>query len=152
MARGSHAPARRHRAIAVVAIVAGVASSAGGAAYSAYRYEQARADRSSRGQHRRGSTSEAWTKVERRAAPRRWTRCSNRSAFERADGAGRSRWKSSVSGRTRWSAVNKALGVGDTMGTFSRFWHRFNDEPIDREIELPSPGTHGSTRAEAHRE
>ena len=46
MARGNHAPARKHRAIAIVAIVAGVlVLAAGGAAYSAYRYEQARADR-----------------------------------------------------------------------------------------------------------
>ena len=44
------------------------------------------------------------------------------------------------------SAVNKALGVGDTMGTFSRFWHRFNDEPIDREIE---PAFSGHARVDA---
>ena len=46
MARGTHAPARKHRAIVIVAIVAVVlVLAAGGAAYSAYRYEQDRAHR-----------------------------------------------------------------------------------------------------------
>ena len=28
------------------------------------------------------------------------------------------------------AAVNRALGVSESMGTFSRFWHRFSDEPV----------------------
>ncbi len=38
-------------------------------------------------------------------------------------------------------AVNRALAIGESMGTFSRFWHRFNDEPVGEEIELSFSGT-----------
>ena len=143
MARGSHAPARRHRAIAVVAIVAGVlVLAAGGAAYSAYRYEQARADRILPGVSIAGVDVGGMTKAEAVAAVR-VTALDTLQQPLRLRAAGR-RWQVTLEELGQRShavsAVNKALGVGDTMGTFSRFWHRFNDEPIDREIELAFSG------------
>ncbi|MDH5224343.1 MAG: L,D-transpeptidase/peptidoglycan binding protein, partial [Actinomycetota bacterium] len=37
-------------------------------------------------------------------------------------------------------AVNRALGLSESMTTFSRFWHRFNDEPVNQEVELSFAG------------
>ena len=36
--------------------------------------------------------------------------------------------------------MNRALGLGESMGTFSRFWHRFNDDPVNQEVELSFAG------------
>jgi lipoprotein-anchoring transpeptidase ErfK/SrfK len=34
------------------------------------------------------------------------------------------------------SAVEAALAVGDSLGTFGRFWHRFQDEPVGEELAV----------------
>ena len=36
--------------------------------------------------------------------------------------------------------MNRALGLGESMGTFSRFWHRFNDDPVNRRWRLTFAG------------
>jgi lipoprotein-anchoring transpeptidase ErfK/SrfK len=149
MARGSHAPARRNRAIAVVAIVAGVlVLAAGGAAYSAYRYEQARADRILPGVTIAGVDVGGMTKAEAVGAVRTAALATLQQPIRLR--AGGQRWQVTLEELGQRShavgAVNKALGLGDSMGTFSRFWHRFNDAPIGQEIEL---GFSGDGRVDA---
>ena len=43
-------------------------------------------------------------------------------------------------------AVNRALGLSESMGTFERFWHRFNDDPLGQQVELSYSG-HGRVDA-----
>ena len=38
------------------------------------------------------------------------------------------------------AAVNRALAVNESMGTFSRFWHRFREESVERQIKLSYAG------------
>ena len=143
MARGMHAPSRRHRAIVVVAIVAGVlVLTAGGAAYSAYRYERSHADLILPGVTIAGvdvggmNKSEAVTAV--RAAA---TEALQRPVELRARGR---TWQVTLEELGQRSnavgAVNRALGLGESMGTFTRFWHRFNDDPVNREVEIKFSG------------
>ncbi len=143
MARGSHAPARRRRAIAVVAIVAGIlVLAAGGAAYSAYRYEQARADRILPGVTIAGIDVGGMTKAEAVDAVRSGALITLQQSIKlRASGRSWSVTLEELGQRSRAvGAVNQALAVGRTMGTFSRFWHRFNDEPVGQEVELDFAG------------
>ncbi|MET0800239.1 MAG: peptidoglycan binding domain-containing protein, partial [Actinomycetota bacterium] len=143
MARGSHAPARRRRAIAVVAIVAGIlVLAAGGAAYSAYRYEQARADRILPGVTIAGIDVGGMTKAEAVDAVRSDALITLQQSIKlRASGRSWSVTLEELGQRSRAvGAVNQALAVGRTMGTFSRFWHRFNDEPVGQEVELDFAG------------
>jgi lipoprotein-anchoring transpeptidase ErfK/SrfK len=143
MARGTHAPARKHRAIAIVAIVAGVLVLAvGGAAYSAYRYEQSRADRILPGVTVGGVDVGGMTKAEAVEA----VRAASAVALQRQvelRARGRS-WQVSLEELGQRSnavgAVNRALGLSESMGTFTRFWHRFNDDPIGQEVELTFSG------------
>jgi lipoprotein-anchoring transpeptidase ErfK/SrfK len=143
MARGSHAPARRRRSIAIVVIVAGVlVLAAAGAAYSAYRYEQARADRILPGVTIAGVDVGGMTKAEAFAAVRIAALDTLRQRL-RLRAAGR-QWPVTLEELGQRSqavgAVNQALGLGDSMGTFTRFWHRFNDQPVDQEVELRFSG------------
>jgi lipoprotein-anchoring transpeptidase ErfK/SrfK len=149
MAKGTHAPARRHRAIAVVAIVAGVfVLAAGGAAYSAYRYEQSHADRILPGVTIEGVDVGGMTKSEAVATVREAAGATLDTSVElRARGKA---WQVTLGELGQRSnavgAVNRALALNDSMDTFSRFWHRFNDDPVDQEIELSFSG-HGRVDA-----
>lgn len=143
MARGSHAPARRNRAIAIVAIVAGVlVLAAGGAAYSAYRYEQARADRILPGVTIAGVDVGGMTKAEAVEAVRTAALATLQQPIQ-LRAAGR-RWQVTLEELGQRSravgAVNQALALGESMGTLSRFWHRFRDAPIGQEVELAFSG------------
>jgi lipoprotein-anchoring transpeptidase ErfK/SrfK len=143
MAKGTHAAARKHRAIVVVAIVAGIlVLAAGGVAYSAYRYEQSRADRILPGVSIAGVDVGGMTKAEAVAA----VRVAAQEALQRPVEleAGKRSWSVTLEELGQRSnavgAVNRALGLSESMGTFSRFWHRFNDEPVDQEVELSFAG------------
>jgi lipoprotein-anchoring transpeptidase ErfK/SrfK len=143
MARGNHAPVRKHRAIAVVAIVAGVlVLAAGGAAFSAYRYEQARADRILPGVSIAGVDVGGMTKAEAVVAVRDAAELALQQQI-RLRAGGRS-WQITLEELGQRSnavgAVNRALGLSESMGTFSRFWHRFNDDPVQQEVELSFSG------------
>lgn len=143
MARGNHAPARRHRAIAIVAVVAGVlVLAAGGAAYSAYRYEQARADRILPGVRIAGVDVGGMTKAEAVVAVREAAAIALQQQIRLR--AGGHSWQVTLEELGQRSnavgAVNRALGLSESMGTFSRFWHRFNDDPVQQEVELPFAG------------
>ncbi len=144
MARGTHAPVRKRRALVIVTVVAlSLVLAAGGAAYSAYRYERSRADRilpgvmiagvdvggMTKGEAvdavREAATVRLRTPIELRAAGRRIT-VSLEELGQRSNAVG---------------AVNRALALGESMGTFSRFWTRFNDDPIGQEVELDFSGS-----------
>jgi len=138
MAQGKHSR-RRTRALAIIAIVAGViVLVAGGMAFAAYRYEQSRADRILPGVTVAGVEVGGLTRGEAIHAIRS-------RAAEHLD----SPITVAVAGKT-WSvtrrelgqkanvegAVDRALAVNDSMGTFSRFWHRFRKEPVNAELAL----------------
>ena len=149
MARGTHAAARKHRAIAIVAIVAGtLVLAVGGAAYSAYRYEQSRADRILPGVTIAGVDVGDMTKAEAIDAVREAAAVTLDTKIEMR--ARDRRWKVTLGELGQSSnavgAVNRALALSETMDTFSRFWHRFNDEPIGQEVELDFSG-HGRVDA-----
>lgn len=139
MAQGKHTRRRHTRALAIVAIVAGVfVLLAGGIAFAAYRYEQARADRILPGVSVGGVDVSGMTRGEAIHAIRA-------GAAEHLD----SPIAVSVAGKS-WSvtrrelgqranvegAVDRALAVNDSMGTFSRFWHRFRGESVDAALTL----------------
>ena len=143
MAKGTHAPARKHRAIVVVAIVAGVlVLAAGGAAYSAYSYEQARADRILPGVTIAGVDVGGMTKAEAVVAVREAADVTLDTSIRLR--AGGSSWHVTLGELGQRSnavgAVNRALALNESMDTFSRFWHRFNDNPVGREVELSFSG------------
>lgn len=144
MSRGIHAPARKRRAVAVVAIVAGVVVlAAGGAAYSAYRYESSHADRILPGVLIAGVDVGGMTRAEAVDAVRAAAAVELRSQIELRT---RDRsWKVSLGElgqrANAVAAVNRALAVGDSMSTFSRFWYRFNDRSVGQEVELGYSGT-----------
>ncbi len=144
MTRGIHAPVRKHRALVVVTIVAGfLVLAAGGAAYSAYRYEQSRADRILPGVMIAGVDVGGMTKGQAVVAVREAAALKLQTSIElRAKGHRSSVTFGELGQRSNAAAaVNRALALGESMGTFSRFWHRFNDEPIGQEIELRFSGS-----------
>ncbi|MEO8475711.1 MAG: L,D-transpeptidase/peptidoglycan binding protein [Actinomycetota bacterium] len=139
MAQGRHLHRRRTRALAVIAIVAGVAVLvAGGIAFAAYRYERSRADRILPGVTITGIDVGGMTRAEAvravrveasahldgsitvRAAGKTWS-VTRREFGQRANIDG---------------AVSRALALNGTMGTFSRFWHRFRDEAVGKDLTL----------------
>ncbi|HEY7763089.1 MAG TPA: L,D-transpeptidase family protein [Actinomycetota bacterium] len=143
MAKGTHAPARKHRAIVVVAIVAVVlVLAAGGAAFSAYRYEQDRADRILPGVMVAGVDVGGMTKAEAVAAVREAAEVELQRRIQLR--AGGREWRISLRELGQRSnalkAVNEALGLSESMGTFTRFWHRFNDEPVGQQVDLRISG------------
>jgi lipoprotein-anchoring transpeptidase ErfK/SrfK len=139
LAQGRHVRRRRARVVLILALVVGVLLVvAGGVAYGAYRYEQARLDRILPGVRVHGVDVSGMTKAE---------------AAKVVQGAANKQLRAQMTvrvGKTRWvvtprelgrradvaAAVEEALGVGRTMGTFDRFWHRFRSEPVDVEIDL----------------
>jgi lipoprotein-anchoring transpeptidase ErfK/SrfK len=139
MAQGKHSRRRRTRALTIVAIVAGaVVLVAGGVAFAAYRYEQARADHilpgvtvggvdvggMTRGQAihaiRRGAAGHLDNPITVQVAGKTWT-VTPRELGQRANVDG---------------AVDRALALNGSMGTFSRFWHRFRSESVDAQLQL----------------
>lgn len=144
MARGMHAPARKHRAIVVTAIVAGfLVLTVGGAAYAAFRYEQSHADRILPGVTIDGVDVGGMTKAEAVAAVRDAATVTLERNLELRAG-GRS-WTVSLDELGRRSqavsAVNQALALSESMGTLSRFWHRINDDPVGEDVDLRYSGS-----------
>jgi lipoprotein-anchoring transpeptidase ErfK/SrfK len=143
MAKGKHVSTRRSRAIIVVAVVAGVLVLAfGGAAYSAYRYEQARADTILPGVTIDGLDVGGMTKQEAASAVRDAAQAHLQAPITVAV-AGKD-WTVTPQELGRRvnavAAVNQALAINDSMGTFSRFWHRFRSESVDQQIDLTYGG------------
>ena len=143
MTRGTHAPVRKRRAVVIVTLVAGfLVLAAGGAAYSAFRYERSRADRILPGVTIAGVDVGGMTKAEAVDAVR-GSAALTLQAELRLRARGRS-WKVSLEELGQRSnatgSVNRALALGESMSAFSRFWHRFNDEPIGQEVELSYSG------------
>jgi lipoprotein-anchoring transpeptidase ErfK/SrfK len=139
MAQGKHSRRRHTRAIAIIAIVAGaVVLVAGGVAFAAYRYEQSRADRilpgvsvagvdvggMTRGEAiravRQGAADHLDSPITVQVAGKTWT-VTPRELGQKANAEG---------------AVDRALAINGSMGTFSRFWHRFRGDPVDAQLQL----------------
>ena len=143
MAKGRHVSRRRTHAILTVSVIAGILVLAlGGAAYSAFRYEQARADTILPGVTVAGVDVGGMTRAQALAAVR-----SNAGTLLDApitvEVAGKT-WKVSPRELGRRAkaalAVKQALAVNESMGTFSRFWHRIREEPVDQAIDLTYDG------------
>lgn len=140
MAKGRHIHRRRSRTVAlVIAAVLGVAVlAAGGASYAAFRYEQARADRILPGVKVAGVDVGGLTRAEAYRAVKKVGRQTLQSPITvRVDDT---RWVVTPSELGRRAEVDRALdeaiAVSGSMGTFDRFWHRFREEPVDVAIPL----------------
>jgi lipoprotein-anchoring transpeptidase ErfK/SrfK len=143
MAKGRHAHRRFPRAIIVVTVVAGVlVLAAGGAAYSAYRYELARADTILPGVTIAGVDVGGLTRDQAVAAVRQASMVELQRPLTVSVGG--ETWSATPQelGRRAGAAaaVDRALAVSDSMGTLTRFWHRFRSEPVGRAIELDYRG------------
>ena len=143
MAKGRHTPRRRTRALIIVACVSAVLVVAlGGAAYSAYRYERSHGDTILPGVSIAGVDVGGMTRPEAVDAVRSAAKVQLDAPITVAV-AGDS-WSVTPMELGRRAAavaaVNQALGVSDSMGTFSRFWHRFRGEPVGQAIELSYAG------------
>jgi L,D-transpeptidase ErfK/SrfK len=143
MAKGRHISKRRTRAVIIVAVVAGILVLAvGGAAYAAYRYEQARADTILPGVTVAGIDVGEMTQPEAIAAVRAGAQ-ELLSAPITVKASGKT-WTVTPQELGRRAnvvaAVNRALAVNETMGTFTRFWHRFREESVERQIKLSYAG------------
>jgi lipoprotein-anchoring transpeptidase ErfK/SrfK len=146
MAQGRHAHKRRIRALAVVGVVAGaLVLMLGGIAFSAYRYELARADTILPGVAIAGIDVGGMTRAQAMAAVRGGAAV-HLGASMKVQAAGKT-WtitpqqlgqRASIG-----AAVDGALGLNDTMGTFSRFWHRFRDRPVGAQLPLRFDGDGG---------
>jgi lipoprotein-anchoring transpeptidase ErfK/SrfK len=134
------------RSLAVVGVVAGVLVLAfGGIALSAYRYEQARANRILPGVTIAGMDVSGMTRGEAVAAVRGGSAV-HLSAAMSITAAGKT-WtvtpeqlgqRAAIGG-----AVDRALALNQSMGVFSRFWHRFRSSPVGRDIPLNYGGAAG---------
>lgn len=140
MAKGRHIRKRGLRTFAVVvAAIVGISMlAAGGAAYAAYRYEQARADRILPGVTIAGVDVSGMTRAEAVQALNKTTGRSLRAPMTIR--VGDTRWvvtprelgrRADVEG-----AVDRAMEVSGSMGTFDRFWHRFREDPVDVTIDV----------------
>lgn len=146
MAQGRHLRKRRIRALAVIGVVAGVLVLAlGGIAFSAYRYEQARADTILPGVAIAGVDVGSMTRGEAVAAVRGGAAV-HLGATMTVTAAGKT-WTVTPQQLGQRAgiaaAVDEALGLNRTMGTFSRFWHRFRSHPLDARIPLRFGGDGG---------
>jgi len=139
MARGRHIRRKRFGVVAALAVVAAsVLLAAGGGAYAAYRYEQDRADvilpgvrvagievgEMTRREAMRSVRSAAGEQLDRSLTIRVGDRAWKMTAAELGERAAIA------------SAVDEALGVNATLGTFDRFWHRVRDESVAVEVDL----------------
>ena len=123
MAKGRHISKRRTRAVIIVAVVAGIfVLAVGGAAYAAYRYEQARADTILPGVTVAGIDVGDMTRSEAVAAVRTGAQ-TLLSAPITVKAAGKT-WTVTPQELGRRAnvvaAVNRALALNESMGTFSR--------------------------------
>jgi lipoprotein-anchoring transpeptidase ErfK/SrfK len=139
MARGRHTHRRRFRTVAILATVLGVLLlTAGGAAYAAYRYESARSDRILPGVAVAGVDVGDMTRQEALAAVRAEASAElDRRLVVSADDKHWNVTHGELGERAAIeSAVDEAVALTTSYGTFDRFWHRFRDEPVDAAFDL----------------
>jgi hypothetical protein len=143
MAAGRHIARHRHRALLVAGVLVGVlVILVGGAAFAAYRYEGARTGELPPGITIAGLDVGGMTRGEVTAAV-------ERVASDRLDepihvSAGTHRWtltRADLGQRAKVrAAVDQAFALAESMGTWSRFWHRFRNDPVGRSVDLSLVG------------
>ena len=140
MSKGKHArSALRHRRLAVIAIVCGVALLvAGGTAYAAKRYDDSNAREIMPGVSVAGVDVGGMTRSEAIKAVKQKAQESLESELDvQAAGeswtvtAGELGLRANVTG-----AVDRAIKASDSMGFFSRVYHRITNESVDKAVEL----------------
>jgi lipoprotein-anchoring transpeptidase ErfK/SrfK len=146
MANGKHVRRRTSRVVAVIGVTAGILVLVlGGMAFAAYRYEQGRVDTILPGVKVGGVDVGGMTRGEAVAAVRAVT-ATPLGAPLSVSAAGKT-WTVTPqelgqrAGVLR--AVNRALALNRSMGTFDRFWHRFRHEPLRRSIPVKYAGAGG---------
>jgi lipoprotein-anchoring transpeptidase ErfK/SrfK len=146
MARGRHIRRSPIRVVAVVGTAALlVVLVLGGMAFAAYRYEQAQSDRILPGVTISGVAVGNMTRDEAIAAVKQEaSRHLGSSIRVTADGR---TWNVTPQQLGRHvdvsGAVDSAFRLDESMGVVSRFWHRFRDQPVNREIILHYGGSGG---------
>jgi lipoprotein-anchoring transpeptidase ErfK/SrfK len=146
MANGKHVRRHTSRVVAVLGVSAGILVLVlGGMAFAAYHYEQARSDTILPGVSVGGVDVGGMTRGEAVAAVRQAAAAPLGAPLQ-----------VSVAGKT-WTvtpqelgqragvlkAVNRALALNRSMGTFDRFWHRIRQEPVQRAIPVKYAGAAG---------
>jgi lipoprotein-anchoring transpeptidase ErfK/SrfK len=150
MAKGRHTGrAARTRWPLIVGLVAGVIVLAlGGVAYAAYRYEQANAARILPGISIAGVDVSEMTRAEAIEALR--TRAGEDLDREIVVFVKGERYTTTPRrlGRRAWvgRAVNEAMRTSERVAWVERAWRRFQDAPLDVEIELSLAGDSGVER------
>jgi L,D-transpeptidase-like protein/putative peptidoglycan binding protein len=143
MAAGRHIARRRHRALLIGGVIVGVlVLLVGGAAFAAYRYEGARTGELPPGIVIGGLDVGGMTRGEAIAAVERVS--SDRLNEPIHVAAGAHRWtvtRAELGQRARVrAAVDQAFALAESMGTWSRFWHRFRNEPVGETIDVSLVG------------
>jgi lipoprotein-anchoring transpeptidase ErfK/SrfK len=145
MAEGRHVQRHSTRAAVLVAVVAGVVVLSAGAAFAAFRYDRDRAQVilpgvTVAGVEVGGMTREQAIESVERATSRRL------ATTITIEAAGKT-WTQTPAGLGREagvvSAVDRALGVNDSLGMLSRVWHRVRSEPVDVSIDVAFDGDGG---------
>jgi lipoprotein-anchoring transpeptidase ErfK/SrfK len=144
--KGKHTPSRHVRAALIVSVAAGVfVVLLGGIAFSAYRYEQSRADRFLPGVSIGGVSVGGMTHAQAVAAVRHGAAAQLRQPITVT--AGGRTWTVTPAQlgekAAAVSAVNHALAQDRSMGVLSRFWHRFRDQSVHRDVPLRFQGAGG---------
>jgi lipoprotein-anchoring transpeptidase ErfK/SrfK len=146
MAKGRHLNRGSLRVAAVIgAALFIVVLVLGGMAFAAYRYEQGQSDRILPGVTISGIPVGGMTRDQAIAAVQPAASQHLGSAITvTADGQSWTVTPEQLGRRVDVSkAVDGAMGLDDQMGVFSRFWHRFRDQPVDTDIPLRYAGADG---------
>jgi lipoprotein-anchoring transpeptidase ErfK/SrfK len=146
MAKGKHVRRHTTRVLAVLGVTAGILVLVlGGMAFAAYRYEQARVDTILPGVSVAGVDVSGMTRAEAVAAVRQQT-AAPLGAPLRVTAGGKA-WTVTPQELGQRAgvlkAVNRALALNGSMGTFDRFWHRFREESVHRSIPVKFAGAAG---------
>jgi lipoprotein-anchoring transpeptidase ErfK/SrfK len=146
MARGRHIRRSPARVLAVVGAAAFIVVLVlGGMAFAAYRYEQGQSDRILPGVTISGVQVGGMTREQAMAAVQQEA-SQHLGASIRVTAEGRT-WSVTSEQLGRHVNVSKAIEsafrIDDSMGTLSRFWHRFRHQPVNTDIALHYGGSGG---------
>jgi lipoprotein-anchoring transpeptidase ErfK/SrfK len=146
MTDGRHVQRRSARAALFISAVAGVVILTAGGAFAAFRYDHARAQQILPGVTVAGVSVGGMTREQAIDAVERATGRRLASTNITIHAGGRS-WTQTPAALGREagvaSAVDRALGVNNSMGVLSRVWHRVRSEPVGVSIDVTFSGAAG---------